>query len=318
MNLNKTCIVLITIAAFAGIAYGENQTPVGMRETCIKANQTHVGMRGLTATIRVRIKNNNDHVQYLRISHVYTSGFDPDDEIEWVIDWTDPAASKIVDAVSPGLGGDYGWRINPGETKEVAFKLNATGGMGEIPNIIINRDAVDNRYWPLIPAPGTMASWFQPNEIKVLNPNLDLKSWRSTFTFLLTNHAPHTVSGIIRAPIVPVDSKLTNSSPPVTFTDEDQVMNSRIAAWDVIIGEDDSRWFRYTYEWPIPLPTPPADPGIGIAAAVPKPIAPPDPTIPTREAGLPFGLFVIGGVLAAGGLIYARFIDKQTAKRQIK
>jgi len=317
MNLNKTCVVLIIIVAFAGIAfagtaYGENQTPVGMRETWIRPTQTHVGMTGLTATIRVRIKNNKDHVQYFRISHVYTGSLAAGDKIEWVINWTDPAAIKMIDAVSPELGGDYGWRINPGETKDVAFRVNAVGGMGEIPDIILNPDAVDNRWWPLIPAPGLMASWFQPNEIEVLNPNLDLKSWKGTFTFLLTNHDSRTVSGIIRAPIVPVDSKLTYSNPQATFTDRDMVMNSGIAAWDVTIGADASRWFRYTYEWPIPFPTPP-DPGIGIAAAVPKPIAPPTPTVPTREAGLPLGLFVIGGVLAAGGLIYARFIDKQTA-----
>ena len=44
------------------------------------------------------------------------------------------------------------------------------------------------------------------------------------------------MSGIIRAPIVPIDSKLTYSNPKATFTDKDLVMNGKIAAWDVTIG----------------------------------------------------------------------------------
>ncbi|MEN4018499.1 MAG: hypothetical protein PQ975_04515 [Methanobacterium sp.] len=312
MNLNKTCIVLIIIAAFAGIACGNitNNNVVYGAETWIKANQTSVGLSGLTATIHVRIKNNKDHVQYFKISQVYTGSLVDNSTIRWVIDWTDPAASKMIDAVSPELGGDYGWKINPGETKEVTFKVNAVGGMGEISSYIKNAGAVDNIYWPLIPDPGLMASWFQPGEIEVLNPDLDLKSWKGTFTFLLTNHDSRTVSGIIRAPIVPVDSKLTYSNPKATFADKDLVMNGRIAAWDVTIGAGASEWFTYTYEWPS-LPSSPPGPlsGTGKAtSSVPETSASSTPTVPTRETGLPYALFVIGGVLAAGGLIYARFI----------
>lgn len=309
MNLNKTFAVLIIIAAFAGITCGNiinNNVSYGT-ETWIRANQTRVGISRLTATIRVRIKNNKDHVQYFKISHVYTGSLG-DDTIRWVIDWTNPTASRMVTAVNPELGGDYGWKINPGETKDVTFKVNAIGRMGEIPAHIQYAGAVDNIYWPLIPDPGLMASWFQPNEIEMLNPNLDLKSWRGTFTFLLTNHDSRTVSGIIRAPIVPVDSKLTHSNPPTTFTDRDLVMNGRIAAWDVTIGPDASRWFTYTYEWPLSIPPDPLQGAAGeVTPTVPEATAPPTPTVPTRETGLPYGLFVIGGVLAAGGLIYARF-----------
>ena len=308
MDLNKICVLLIVLAAFVGIACGNianNNVSYGA-ETWIKANETHVFYSGLTATIHVKIKNTKDHVQYFKISNVYTGSLVNNSTIRWVIDWTSPQAVKMVDAVSPDLGGDYGWKINPGETKEVSFKLNAVGAMGEIPTYIVNAGAQDNKYWPLIPDPGIYSSWFQPSEIEMLNPDLDLKSWKGTFSFLLTNHDSNTVSGIIRAPIVPTDSKLTYSNPKATFTDKDLVMNGNIAAWDVTIGADAGKWFTYTYEWPS---TSSSSSGQGtFSSTVPKTSAASTPSVPTKETGLPYGLFVIGGVLAAGGLVYARFM----------
>ena len=41
----------------------------------------------------------------------------------------------MIDPVSPELGGDYGWSIQPGETKTVSFKVNASGYMGESPSL---------------------------------------------------------------------------------------------------------------------------------------------------------------------------------------
>lgn len=309
MNLNKTCVMLIALTAFLGIACGnisDNNAAYGA-ETWIKANETHVYMSGLTATIHVKIKNNNNHVQYFKISNVYKGSLVDNASIKWVIDGTDPQAVKMVDAVYPDLGGDYGWKINAGETKEVSFKLNAIGQMGEIPSYIYNAGAQENTYWPLIPDPGIYASWFQPNEIEILNPDLDLKSWKGTFSFLLTNHDSSTVSGIVRAPVVPTDSKLTYSNPKATFTDKDQVMNGAIASWDVTIGAGASEWFTYTYEWPSGSSS---SSGQGTySSSIPKSAAASTTSsVPTKETGLPYGLFVIGGILATGGLIYSRFM----------
>ena len=307
MDLNKTVIVLIVLAAFIGIVCGNitNNNAAYGAETWIKSNETYVHMSGLTATITVKIKNNKDHVQYFKISNVYTGSLVDNSTIKWVIDWTNPQAVKMVDAVSPELGGDYGWKINPGETKTVSFKLNAVGAMGEIPSYILNSGAVDNKYWPLLPDPGIYSSWFQPNEIEMLNPDLDLKTWKGTFTFLLTNHDSHTVSGIIRAPVVPTDSKLTYSNPKATFTDKDLVMNGGIASWDVTIGAGSGKWFTYTYEWPSISSSSGTEKA---SSSIPKTSAASTPSVPNKETGLPYGLFVIGGVLAAGGLAYARFM----------
>lgn len=308
MNLDKTCVALICLAAVVGIICGnipDNNVAYG--ETWVKFNETSVRMSGLTATVHVTIKNTKDHVQYFKISHKYTGSLVNNDSIKWVIDWTDPAASKMIDAVSPELGGDYGWKIQPGETKSVAFKLNAIGPMGEIGSYIFRQDAVENIYWPLIPDPGLASSYFMPNEIEALNPSLDLKYWKGTFSFLLTNIDSHTVSGIVRAPIVPVDSKVTYSNPKVTFADKDYVVGGNVAAWDVTIGAGAGEWFTYTYEWPSGSSS---SNGQGTySSQIPKSnVSASTSSIPNKETGLPYGLFVIGGVLAAGGLVYSRFL----------
>lgn len=309
MKLDKVLVSLIVLSAlisFSCVNMNDDKAVYGA-ETWIKANQTSVFMSGLTATIHVTIKNNKDHVQYFKISHIYKGSLQSNDSIKWVIDWTDPQALKMVDAVSPELGGDYGWKIQPGETKTVCFKVDAKGPMGEIPTYIYNTGAVDNVYWPLIPDPGIYSSWFQPNEIETLNPSLDLKSWKGTFTFLLTNHDSRTVSGIIRGPVIPTDSKLTYSNPKVTFTDKDLVMNGAIASWDVTMGAGAGKWFTYAYEWPLGS-SPSGNGNSSSSSNIPKSNVTSTPTVPTKETGLPYGLFVVGGILAAGGLIYSRFI----------
>lgn len=308
MNLDKTCVALICLAAVVGIICGNiPYDNVAYGETWVKSNQTSVRMSGLTTTIHVTIKNNKDHVQYFKISQVYTGSLVDNSTIKWLIDWTDPAASKMVDSVSPDLGGDYGWKIQPGETKTVSFKLNAYGQMGEIGSYIFYAGAVDNKYWPLLPDPGLMASWFTPSEIEMLNPDLDLKSWKGTFSFLLTNIDSSTVSGIVRAPIVPTDSKLTYSNPKATFADKDMVMNGKVASWDVTLGAGAGEWFTYTYEWPSGSSS---SNGQGTySSQIPTTNASTTTSsIPNKETGLPYGLFVIGGVLAAGGLVYSRFM----------
>ncbi|MGB9937735.1 MAG: hypothetical protein ACPK7O_08425 [Methanobacterium sp.] len=306
MDLNKVCIGLIVLLAILGISCTGISNEVYGAGTWVKENQSSVGFSQLTATIHIRVKNTADHVQYFKISQKYTDSLDT--PVNWTIDWTDPAASKMVDAVSPELGGDYGWKVNPGETKEVCFKINAYGKFGEIPTYITNKAAVDNIYWPSIPDQGIMASWFQPNELEVLNPTLDLKYWKGTFTFVLTNFDTQTVSGIIRAPIVPTDSKLIYSNPKATFTDKDLVMNGGIAAWDITIGAGASESFTYTYEWPSASSSSSSTGHGTYSASVPKSNATSASSVPTKETGLPYGLFVIGGILAAGGVVYSRFI----------
>ena len=52
----------------------------------------------------------------------------------------------------------------------------------------IQREELDNTFWPIIDDPGLMASWFLPDEIDYLNPNLELQLWQGTLLFLLKKH----------------------------------------------------------------------------------------------------------------------------------
>lgn len=313
MNINKICIVLMVLVAFIGIV-GSNScnNAVYGAETWVKYNQTNVGLSNLVATITVTIKNKGSHVEYFKISNVYQGSLTDNSTIKWVVYDTNPSAMKMVDAVSPELGGDWGWKIQPGQTKTVSFTVYALGLMGvdtsgnSDPTVIVNEAATDKNYWPIIPDPGIDASWFQPNEIEVLNPNLDLKSWKGTFTFKLTNLRDYGVSGIIRAPVVPTDSKLTYSNPPVTFKDKDLVMDGSVAAWDVTLGKECTKWFTYTYYWPY---SGSSSSGAGkyTSASVQTANAASTPSsASTKNTGIPYLPFAIGGILAAGGLAYAR------------
>ncbi|MGZ7119978.1 MAG: hypothetical protein ACXVH2_09720 [Methanobacterium sp.] len=64
-----------------------------------------------------------------------------------------------------------------------------------------------------------------------MNPDLDLQYCRSKFYLVVINKDTHAVSGILRAPIVPVDSQLVYTNPKATFTDNYIVMNGKVAAW---------------------------------------------------------------------------------------
>ena len=313
MNINKICVALMVLVAFIGIigSNSDNNAVYGA-ETWIKYNQTNVGLSNLVATITVTIKNKGSHVEYFKISNVYQGNLVDDSKIKWVVYDTNPSAVKMVDAVSPELGGDWGWKVQPGQTKTVSFTVYALGAMGVYPNgasdptVIANKDASDKTYWPILPDPGIDASWFQPNEIEMLNPNLDLKSWKGTFTFKLTNLRNYRVSGIIRAPVVPTDSKLVYSDPQATFKDKDLALGGSVASWDVTLGKLGTEWFTYTYYWPYAGSS---SSGTGKYSSVVVPTASAasdNASTSTKNTGIPYFPFIIGGILAAGGLAYAR------------
>ena len=297
------CISIICgVIINENVAYADNSST---GEVWIQSAQTYVYYSNLNAIITVKIKNTASNVQYFKISQVYTGSLVDNSTIKWLIDWTNPTAVKMLDAASPELGGDYGWKIQPGETKTVTFKVSATGPMGDIPTYIYNTGSIANTYWPLIPDPGTYASWFQPNEIEQLNPSLDLESWKGTFNFKLSNHDSSTVSGIVRAPVVPTDSVLTYSDPKATYTDHDLVANTGVAAWDVTMGAGGSQWYTYTYAWPSGS----SNSNTGKASySVPKNSSTSNPPVSTQQTGVPYGLFAVGAVLAAGGLVFSRFM----------
>ena len=88
-------------------------------------------------------------------------------------------------------------------------------------------------------------------KIEYLNPNLYLVSWKGHFCFWIKNQdtTRPQVSGIVRAPIVPIDSNLTYSNPQVTYIDK-ELPWANTAAWDVVISPGQSQHYSYTYQWP--------------------------------------------------------------------
>lgn len=310
MNLGKSLIVLILLFSVLGLftfaetmttVSADNSSPGG--QTWIDYNTSNVRMSALTATIKVTIKNTGSHVQYFKISQTY---YQTTPAINFTVDWTDPQAERMIDPVSPGLGGDYGWPIQAGETKTVSFKVSATGLMGNEPSWVYSPSAVDNSYWPLIPDMGLYTSWFMPNEIETLNPSLDLQSWCGTFTFTAKNYAEYPVSGIIRGPIIPTDSQLTYSDPEVTFQDRDITLNAGVAAWDISLDPDESEGFVYTYEWPIAAGS--GGTGNGSNNLFPVTAANNTTTVPTPTTGTPYGLLALAVVIVGAGIGYAKFL----------
>lgn len=304
MNLDKISIILIiSIFAFSGIMSSEVASGA---ETWVSEDPsaTSYKISHLTATIKVTIKNTNDHVQYFKISQVYQGSLADNSTLQWDIDWTNPQAVKMVKSRSPELGGDYGWPIKAGETKTVCFKLNAVGSMGGIPSYIVNMDSTNKTYWPLINEPGLLGSWFTPNELEVLNPTLDIKKWTGTFHFRVTNVDDQKVYGIVRAPIAPVNSKLTSSDPDA-FIDDETVVSTGIAAWNVVMEPDTYKDFSYTYVWP---KTSSSSSTAQAGSQTLTTSTGSDPSVPSKETGVPYGLFIVGTLVTVAGVAYARFM----------
>lgn len=300
--IDKICLIAIVMIIFGGIA--------SAAETWVQEdpNYTAVAYKDLTATITVTIKNTADHVQYFKMSQSYKGNLN--DTISWKIDWADPQAVRMLKSRYGTLGGDYGWKIPAKSTKTVSFKLYAVGKMGSIPTYIVRQNEDNNTYWPLLNEPGLDASWFSPSELELLNPSLDIKSWKGHFTFNLvsSDQFDEKVSGLIRAPIVPVNSKLTSSDPDA-FVDTGTAVDANIATWDVTMEPSSSKHFTYTYSWPVHTTGAPPT-----SSAYSKSISgsskSSSSTVPTKQTGVPYGLFVVGALVAAAGVGYAKFMRK--------
>jgi hypothetical protein len=310
MNFSKNLIIIVFLFAIIGaftFTYSLN-TVSADNSTWISYNNSNVGMTGLTATITATIKNTASHVEYFKISQSYPTATIP---VNFTVDWTKPQAERMIDPVSPNLGGDYGWEIQPGQTETVSFEVSAYGGFGSIPAYFANQNAVNSTNWPLLPDMGLYTSWFMPDEIQTLNPNLQLKSWSGTFSFTATNLADYAVAGIIRGPIIPANSKLTSSDPAVTFQDTGIVADTGVAAWNVHIGAGDSEFYTYTYEWPLSANGTGNVFNIGNGSSsvfAPKNSTNNTTTVPSQNTGIPYGLLALAAVMVSAGVVYAKFL----------
>lgn len=301
------CMVMVAVFMISVMGTFDTGTCASQKWVKEDQNATSYRIKDLTAVITVKIKNNDNQVHYFKIGQVYQGSLANNSTIKWIIDWTNPAAVKMVKSRTPDLGGDYGWKIKPGETKTVSFKLIAVGLMGDIPTYIVNLQSDDANYWPLINEPGLMSSWFLPSEIEVLNPSLDLKFWKGTFGFTLINIDTQRVSGIVRAPIAPANSKLVYSSPKA-YVDDDLFVGTNVAAWDVTMDPGTSQRFVYTYEWPSKVGN--------LTGTSTGGYYPPGtvygtngtPAVPGQKTGAPYGPLVIGALITAAAVAYTRIM----------
>ena len=311
MNINRLSIVVIFLILCTAISSSWAADDISKdQQAWVQEQSSEVLFTYLESTITVTIKNNNDHVEYFKISQRYQGSLDPSTPIYWNVVWTDPSALKMIKYMPDVDEDDLGWKIQPGETKTVSFKLVAyPTPTATYPNYI-SQPGMNNTFWPLLNEPGLQASWFLPNEIEYLNPSLDLKSWKGHFCFWIKNYDTTTpkVSGIVRAPIVPIDSNLTYSNPPVTYVDK-QISWANTAAWDVTLYPGQSKHYSYTYQWP-QTSSSSTSKGSSASAAYSIPTtaaASTNSSVPTSQTGVPFGLFVVGAIIIAGGVTYAKF-----------
>ena len=302
-NLEKLCaslIILFILFGFSNSVAAETGTD---QVAWIQENDSSLKFTFLEANIHVTIKNNNDHVEYFKISQQYTGDGTVSPSIDWRVVSTNPPAVKMAKFINSG--GDLGWAIAPGETREVSFTLVETSPP---PPFYIRREAINNSFWPIINEPGLTATWFLPNEIEYLNPNLDLLLWQGRFCFFLKNMdttGPR-VEGIVRAPIVPIDSNLTASSPTVDFIDNENP-SANTAAWDVTLYPGQTKHYSYTYQWPsgssvTPISSRSSD-QFNAESTAKTPVS-----VPTKNTGVPYGLLIVGGIVIASGIVYARFL----------
>ncbi len=303
-NLDKLCaalVVLFIVLGFSSSVAADTFSDNNDQAAWIQENSSSLLFTYLESNIHVIIKNNNDHAEFFKISQQYTGDGTVSPSINWKV-VSSPGAVKMAKNINSD--GDLGWEIDAGQTRDISFKLvsNST------PFYIVMGGSSNNTFWPIINEPGLMASWFLPNEIEYLNPNLDLQLWQGRFCFWLKNvqSTGPRVEGIVRAPIVPIDSNLTASSPTVDFISQ---MNpsAQTAAWDVTLYPGQTKHYSYTYQWPSGTTVTPVN-RQSSDQFKPESTAKTPVSVPTKSTGVPYGLFILGGVVIAGGIVYARFL----------
>jgi len=292
---------LFTFSIFLGASWAATDQQAWVQETDSALKFTY-----LEAVIHVKIKNNNDHVEYFKISQQY---YQTTPAINWTIKWTNPAAVKMAKYIN--TPGDYGWKIEPGQTKDVSFKLVALapngGPLSLYPAYIARNSSIPNQFWPILNEPGLTATWFFPNEIEYLNPNLDLVSWRGKFCFWIKNmdNTGPRVEGIVRAPIVPIDSKLVFSNPKVTYLD-DELPWADTAAWDVTLYPGQQKHYSYTYYWPENVTGHSTGKYKSPSVSTKSNAQDTATTVPTAGTGVPYALFAVGAIIVGSGVVYAK------------
>lgn len=312
MNKITMAVIFLTLLTAISSSWAADST-FKDSQAWVQEQNSEVLYTYLESTITATITNTNDHVQYFKISQKYLGTLDPSNPITWNIAWTSPSAVKMIKYQSDVDEDDLGWKIQPGETKTVSFKLVAyPRPTATWPAYIAESNSANSSFWPLINEPGLQASWFLPNEIEYLNPSLKLNKWNGHFCFWIKNFDTTNpkVSGIVRAPIVPIDSNLTYSNPKIAYNDK-EVPWANTAAWDVTLYPGQSKHYSYTYQWPAGSSSSASGSAGSATYNIPTTAAATtNVTVPTSKTGVPFALFIVGAIIIIGGVAYAKFFRK--------
>ncbi|MDG3546797.1 hypothetical protein [Methanobacterium formicicum] len=81
------------------------------------------------------------------------------------------------------------------------------------------------------------------------------------------------------------------------------------AAWDVVISPGQSQHYSYTYQWPQTAAGSKISEKTSSAAVPATAAATTNTSVPTSKTGVPFGLFVVGAIILAAGVVYAKFFQ---------
>jgi len=316
MDINNIYIISVAILV---LILGLASSNMVSAETFGESNDQQAWIQGtgstlqftyLQATITMTVHNNNDHAEFFKISQQYTADGTVtvtgtnSSSIDWVILSTNPSAIRMINSVNPA--GDLGWEIDAGQTRTVTFALKESNPPAPW---YIQRGDSSNTFWPTINDPGLTSTWFLPNELEYLNPNLQVVKWQGTFFFFLKNMVASgpRVEGLVRAPIVPINSVLTSSNPTVDYIDNENP-SAQTAAWDVTLYPGQTKSYSYTYTYPNGTSVTPAN-RMSASTVINDPNRTnSSTTVPTKNTGVPWAFFLIGGIVIAGGIIYARVL----------
>ncbi len=311
-NVNIICAALLVLFVVFGFSCSVAAAATD-QAAWIQSNDSTLKFTFLEATIHVKIKNNNDHAEFFKISQQYTGDGTVSPLIDWKVISTDPPALRMINSINPG--GDLGWEIDSHQTRAVTFTMVETSPPTPF---FIQREGTANTFWPIIDDPGLTATWFLPDEIDYLNPNLELQLWQGHFFFFLKNmeKSGPRVEGNVRAPIVPINSFLIASNPTVDFIDNENP-SAQTAAWDVTLFPGQTKSYSYTYQWPTGKTVTPANRQSASTRINAGDLVAVDPnnnttnnssSIPTKDTGVPFGLLIVGAIVIVAGIGYAKFL----------
>ncbi len=316
MNFDNIYIISVVLLI---LAVGLASSNLVSAETFGESNDQQAWIQGtgstlqftyLQATIHITVHNTNDHAEFFKISQQYTADGTVtvtgtnSSSIDWSIMSTNPSAIRMVNSINPA--GDLGWEVDAGQTRSVSFTLVENNPPAPW---YIQRGDSSNTFWPVVNDPGLTSSWFLPNELEYLNPSLQVVNWQGTFFFNLKNMVSSgpRVEGIVRAPIVPINSVLTASSPTVDYIDSENP-SAQTAAWDVTLYPGQTKGYSYTYNYPNGTAVKPANRQSDSTHINDPSTKNSSTTVPTKNTGVPWGLFLVGGIIIAGGIVYARVL----------